>query len=289
MKKTVLFLLLSSALPGFAQKPGDVVVQQVNDRRTSGSFAELTITMEVPKVMSSQVAASRVLVTAATDDTGGTLIDAQKEAPKLESNSRGMMGGGKEKDEPVTVSLSLRNPSRKATKVKEVRGDIEFFMPSRDSNSVAEVPKFLSMSGKSLTHKALKNNGVEIQLLSKAQIDAERKKIADAKRKEYKDAGYEDGEDLDNLVKSSMEYTLNPEPSDVPVRVKDPKGAIQELEFVDSKGEVKHVSLNSLHEDIQSVSSWGEAPGADWTLRVKMRTAKNIVRQPFVLTDVSLP
>lgn len=290
MKNVLLALSLLAAAGASAQsaKRADVVVNQVNDRRTGGSFSELSIVMELPKVTAKQVAASRVLVTSATDDTGASLIDPQKEEPKLESSGSSRFDD-KDKPSPATVTLTLKNPSRKATKVKEIRGEIELFMPASDPNSVAEVPKFMSFNGRTLNHKALKTNGVEIALLSKAQIDAERKKIADAKRKEYKDAGYEDGEDLDNTIKSAMEYTLNPEASEIPVRIKDPKKSIQELEFVDGKGEVQHVSQHNLHEDIDALSTWGEAPGNDWTLRVKMRTAKNVVRQSFVLTDVALP
>ena len=56
-----LTLLLLSA-PLFAQskaKPVDVTVHQVNDRRTSGSFSQLSITLELPKIASADVAASR--------------------------------------------------------------------------------------------------------------------------------------------------------------------------------------------------------------------------------------
>jgi hypothetical protein len=289
MKSSAIVLSLFASAALFAQsKPADVVLQQVNDHRTAGSFSRLTISMELPKVPSSQVAASRVLVTSATDDTGANLIDPELKEPELESNMRGM-GPMSEKNAPVSVSMNLKTPSRKATKVKEARGEIELFMPDKDPNSVAEVKKFMSFSGKTINHKALKANGVEIVMLSKAQIEAERKKIGDAKRKEYKDAGYEDGEDLENNVKSAMEYTLSVEANDVPVRIKDPNKSIQDLEYIDGKGEVKHVYTRSIYEDISAITMWGDPPGPDWTLRVKMRTPKNLMRQSFVLKDVALP
>jgi hypothetical protein len=52
---------------------------------------------------------------------------------------------------------------------------------------------------------------------------------------------------------------------------------------------VKRVHARDLHEDIRSITTWGEAPGADWRLRVKMKTPKNVVRHSFVVRDVALP
>lgn len=270
-------------------KPAEVVVYQVIDRRTAGSFASLTIGMQLTKVPTSQVAASRVIVSTAVDEAGTSLLDGEQQEPALEANLRGRGSMASKEDPPASVSLTLKNPSRKAMKVKEVRGEVELFMPGKDPNSVAEVPKFMAFSGKAINHKALKSNGVEIVLLSKAQIEAEKKKIADAKRKEFKDAGSEDGDDLENNVKSSVEYALTVEANDVAVRVKDPKKSIETLEYVDSKGEVKNVHIRNLYEDIGAITTWGDPPGADWTLRVKMKTAKNLVRQSFVLKDVVLP
>ena len=287
--KTAIALLLLSAATALAQKPVDVTVQQVNDRRTNGSFAQLTLSLQLPKVKSAEVAASRVLVSSAVDDLGQSLVDPEQQEPQLETNMRGSMSGEGEKDTPVNISLTLKNPSRKATKIGQVRGEIELFMPSKDPNSVAEVPKFASFSGKSLTHKALKANGVEIALVSPAQIEAEKKRIGEAKRKEYKESGWEDGEDLENMIKSSLEYTLRLEPSDVPVRIKDPNKRIQQIAYVDAKGEVKQVMLRDGEEGIQTLSTWGDAPQPDWKLRVSLKTPKNLVRYPFALNNVALP
>lgn len=271
-----------------AQKPAEVKVQQVNDRRSNGSFAQLVISVELPKVPSSQVTASRVLVKSAVDDTGADLVDGERADPELEPNMIGSMRREDGEDPPVSVSVNLKNPSRKATKIGEVRGEIELYMPGKDPNSVAEVAKFTSLSGKPLSHKALKANGVEISLVSAAQVAAEKKKIADAKRKEYKEAGYEDGEDLENMIKSTLDYTLNFEPSDVPVRIKDPNNRIQDIAFVDAAGEVKRVNVRE-QDGMQTLSTWDGAPQPDWKLRVSLKTVKNVVRYPFALKDVALP
>ncbi len=269
--------------------PVEVTIQQVNDRRTSGSFSHLNISIELPKVLSSEVAASRVLIAAATDNTGRSLIDPEASEPQLEANMRGMMGGPTQTPPPpMSISITLKNPDRKATSVKEIRGEIELYMPAKDPNSIAEISKFLSFSGKPLTHKALKANGVEIALVSPAQLEAERKRLGEAKRKEYKESGWEDGEDLESMVKSYLESALTVEDSDVLARIKDPNHRLQEITYIDAAGETKLVSTRT-EEGITYLTTWAGKPQADWKLKVSMKTAKNMVRYSFALKDVVLP
>lgn len=285
MRKTaVVWILVLTASTLFAQKPLEVTVTQVNDRRASGHFAQLTISVELPGIRSADVAASRVLVASAVDETGRNLIDADAGEPQLEPNHR---MSAEAPALPAMVSITLENPDRKATKVKEVRGEIELFMPSKDANSVAEIPKFLATSGKPLAHKALKANGVEISLLSSTQVAAEKKRIGDLKRKEAKESGFE-GEGLEEYLKTFLESLLRVEESDLLVRIKDPNKRIQQISYVDAAGESKHVSMRD-EEGITYLTTWGEKPGADWKLRVSMRTPKNIARHAFALADVPLP
>lgn len=272
------------ALPLFAQKPVEVTVRQINDRRSTGHFAQLTISLELPKIRSADVAASRVLIAAAVDDTGRNLVDADAGEPQLEPTPR--MGGDDTKH-PAVVSITLENPDRKATHMKEVRGAIELYMPSKDPNSVADIPKFLASSGKPLTHRALKVNGVEIALLSSAQLAAEKKRLGELKRKEAKESGFE-GEGLEEYIKSFLESLLSVEESDVLVRIKDPNKSIQQISYVDAAGEVKRVSMRE-EQGITYLTTWGEKPQADWKLQVSMRTPKNIERHAFALTNVPLP
>lgn len=281
----VLSLLVASALTAAAQQKTDVNVTQINDRRSKGFFSELLLTLELPKLQSSEVAASRVFVTGAADDSGRDLLDPEAAEPQFEWNQRGMM-----KDAPpmpATVSVKLKNPDRKAQKVREVRGEIELYMPGKDPNSTAEVAKFVSQTGKTLSHKALKANGVEITILTPAQIDAERKKRAEAKKKEYADMGYT-GEDLEYMLKSAIEGLLGVEESELLVRIKDPQKRIQEISYVDDAGDVKMVSRSD-EEGLTRLSTWGGKPQPDWKMRVSMKTPKNVVRYAFAVSDVPLP
>lgn len=293
MKTVAALALALSAASLIAQPkaaPVEVKIDRINDRRTSGSFSQLSIVLELPKIRSAEVEASRVLISAATDDSGRSLLDPEASEPQLQPNFRMSRPGAEPETPPppATVDLTLLNPARKATKVKEVRGEIELYMPSKDPNSVAEIPKFTSTSGKAIAHKALKANGVELALLSDKQIEAERKRIADAKRKEYKDSGWEDEESLNATIASMLESLLTVQESDLLVRIKDPNERIQDIAYVDAAGEVKRVSTRS-EEGVVYLSTWEGKPAPDWKLRVSMKTPKNMVRYAFALKDVALP
>ena len=281
------FLFAHPLLAQTKTKPADVVINQVNDRRTNGSFAQLTISLELPGVKASEVAASRVLVSSAVDDSGKSLVDAGGREPQLESSSRMGMTHDDGSSPPAHISVTLKNPDRKATKVKEVRGDIELYMPSKDPNSTAEIAKVLSLSGKPLAHKALAANSVEITIVGPAQLAAEKKRRGDVKRAEAKAAGLE-GKELEEYVSSYLESVLKLDDDEVLVRIKDPNKRIQQIGYVTAAGETKQVSTRD-DEGFTRLSTWGEKPQPDWKLRVSMTTPKNLVRQPFALTDVPLP
>lgn len=287
-----LALALSTATLAAQPKPAtvEVKVERINDRRTSGSFSQLTIALELPKIRSSEVEASRVLISAATDNSGRSLLDPEASEPQLQPNFRMTRPGAAPENPPppATVDVTLKNPDRKATTVKEVRGEIELYMPSKDPNSVADIPKFLSTAGKPITHKALKANGVEFALLNATQIQAERKRIADAKRKEYKDSGWEDEESLNTTIASMLESLLTISEDELLVRIKDPNQRIQDIAYVDAAGEVKRVSTRS-EEGVVYLSTWEGKPQPDWKLRVSMKTPKNMVRYAFALKDLALP
>ena len=287
MKTIIWSTILLLAAGASAQQKIDVAVRQVNDRRTNGHFAQLTIILELPKVRSADVVASRVLITSAVDDSGRDLRDPDAGEPELESNQRLRMGTPDDTPVPASVSVTLKNPDRKAAKVRELRGQIELLMPSKDPNSVAEITKFATMSGKSLTHKALKANGVEISLLSAAQIDTEKKRRAEAKKKEYAELGYS-GEDLENAITSFLESLFGVDENEMLARIKDPNKRIQEISYIDPAGDVKPVMMRD-EEGLTYLSTWAGKPQPDWKMRVSMKTPKNVVRYTFAVSDVPLP
>lgn len=290
MKRTVMVLtILAIAATLGAQAPKkkalDVQVMQVNDRRSSGSFAKLTISLHLPGVPTKSVAASRVLLKSATDASGNSLIPENEEEPQLQPNPYAAYA--KDATEPMSIAVELENPARDVTSVKEVSGEIELFMPSSDPDSVVSIPKFQSLSGKPFPGRGLKANGIEVSLVTRAQWDAEKKKRADVKREEAKKQGYE-GDELESEVTYFLDMLFTPDEGDVLLKVKDPNKRIQDFAYVPKSGEETRV-MSREEEGMVVLSTWGPKPEPDTTLRVRLRTPKNVVRYPFTLSNLALP
>ncbi|MFA6954463.1 MAG: hypothetical protein WC538_01175 [Thermoanaerobaculia bacterium] len=271
---------------GSGATPVDAKVSQIHDRRTTTSFAQLSISLELAGTKMSDVSAARVTVLKAVDDTGGDLLDHEASAPDFSPTTgsflRADAAGG-----PASIDLTLKNPSRDAKTITELRGEVELYMPSKDPDAVALFPKFLSPSGKPLASKGLKASGVEISIVSPAQLDAEKKKASKAKADELK----KDGNDADTIkwmVESFESSFVTPDKGEIVLKVKDPGKKIHEYAFVDGAGETQRVYARET-DGFVLLSTFGGEPAADWKLKVSLRTAKTMSKRSFVVKGIELP
>ncbi len=277
------------APPPLASVPvARVSVGQVRDRRSDESpFKGLEINFELPEIPAADVAAVRTTVTTAVDDTGRNLSPDDAGKGSFQPTQMGRFGGAPEKGEPARLTLQLKNPARKASRVASVTGEIELYMPVKDPSSVATLPKFMAQPGRPLVDPALKANGVEITVMGKDQLDAEKKRQIDKLRQDAKKKKIA-ADTLEETVAEFSSEFLKPDEGDVVVRLKAPEGRIQEMAYVDGSGEEKRVSMSE-KQGFTVLSTWGEKPGPDWSLRVRMMTPKTLARYAFALKDVALP
>ncbi|MHB0970316.1 MAG: hypothetical protein ACYC7A_11155 [Thermoanaerobaculia bacterium] len=262
-------------------------VSQVNDRRSTAFFSQLSIRLELGGITASEVSAAKVKITKAVDDTGRDLTDPEAGEPAFQPMP-GPMSLNEDPERPAMLEVALKNPDRNAITVKEVMGDVEFYMPGKDPDAVAYFPKFKTMTGKPLTHRALKANGVEISIVSDAQIEADKKKAAEAKRKEAIAEGA-DEEMVEYAVSSVEEYYFKPEPGEFVLRIKDPNKRVHDLQFVTPSGEAQRLFSQEREGGYTVISSFGETVDVNWDLRVNLRTAKSVSRHKLELKDVELP
>ncbi len=268
--------------------PAKVTLGQVHDRRSDSSpFKRLEINLELPEVQAADVVAARTVVTAAVDDTGKNLVPEDSGKGGLQPTQRMGPGGSSAKPQPAQVTVELKNPARKASMVKSVTGEIELYMPGKDPNGTASIPKFLAQGDKTLASPALAANGVSISVVGPARLEAEKKKQleklkADAKKEKL---------DADTL-KDRLDYFesefLKPEEGEVVLMVKAPEGRIQEFLYVDPAGEEKPASV-SQKQGFVVLSTWSAKPDPEWGLKVRMKTPKTLARYSLALKDVPLP
>ena len=261
---------------------------QVEDERVAGDsgLPRTTVTVTLPGTKESEVAAMRVVTTKVVDDLGTSLVPERVNEAQFESvTSRG--GDGGEAAPPLSVTVPMKPAPRKAKVLKEVSADVELYMPSRDPAALVTVPKFLGEAGKPIVHPVLQAAGVEITVLSKEQIEAERKVYGEKKRAEAKQMGVE-GEFLETTVKFAVESFLSDSWVKVWMKVKDPKNAVFDYAYVSPTGEVQGTNKSG-EEGYVGLTGQGEEAGPEHGLQVQLRTPKTFARYSFTVKDVALP
>lgn len=258
--------------------------QFTEDRvRGEGQSPSAEVTAELVGTKQSSVASVRVVAKKAVDDLGTDLLPEKPEEAYFESVSHGSSG---EDEGPLAVTVKMKNAPRKAKLLKEVTADAELYMPAVDPAATVTIPKFLGEAGKPIVNPVLQAAGIEITILSKEQIEAERKANGEKKRAEAKT--YLQGEALETAVRFATENFLAASWVNAYLRVKDPKGAIFDYVYVKPSGEVEGINRGG-EEGYVSLSAQGGEVGPDWGLQVRLKTPKTFARYTFTLKDVALP
>jgi hypothetical protein len=261
---------------------------QIEDERVAGDSQQprMTVTVTLPGTKQSDVAAMRVVPTKVVDDLGTSLVPENAAEATFESVHQPELYG-EQAPPPLSVTVPMKPASRKAKLLKELAADVEIYTPALDPTALVSVPKILGEAGKPIVNPVLQAAGVEITVLDKVQIEAERKAYGEKKREEAKKMGVE-GEFLETTVRLAVESHLSSSWIDLYLKVKDPKGALFDIVFLDAEGKVQGVNRET-SDDILGLDPHGGEVGPDWGLQVRLKTPKTFARYTFGLKDVALP
>lgn len=268
--------------------PKDVKLTSILESRSAGGGALCYLHFELPDIPAIDARASRVVVRKAVDDRGTDLVWAADPNEGLSpTDARSVKPGEVTPAPPLEVSARIKNAPRTARVLKEVSGEVEVYVPRLDPNGEATFPRALSWEGKPLAHAALRANGVEIRMLSREELTAERKKVeADARQEATKD-GYS-AEMVEVKVRNSLDELPKWQEGQIILRVTDPKEAIQEIELLDGKNEAQWYGRSS-KAGFRILEVAGGKLKPDWTMKVLFLSEKSLVRRAFVLRNVPLP
>ncbi|MDQ5859248.1 MAG: hypothetical protein M3542_13355 [Acidobacteriota bacterium] len=267
-----------TALPapagGLSVSAGDVT----DRRRNDNFFGGLEIELKIGGDGAAGVRGARALVKKAEDETGRNLLKEGEKKPDFETSMS---------DSAPTLKLELRNPARKAKKVREVSGQVELYLPARDPAAVARLDGFLSRMDRPAASPALKAAQTEVTVVSRKTYDAEKKKDAERRRKEAESAGI--GGAMVEAFSGLFEGLMGDiEENDVLVKVTDPGKKVFNVEVYDAKG-AKIDGAGSMTVGTFRILKFPEKLPADASLRVYLLTPKSVVTTPFQLKDVALP
>jgi hypothetical protein len=283
MKKvylTVMFCLITALA-----NAGDITVSviEVRDSRTTGQFfAGLDLKVRAMGDLIADAKGLRIDVTKAVDDTGRDLLkkdDAKRtEFAKTNENNAGQ----------AEVEIKLKNPSRKASVIKELSGDITVFVPGKDPNALATIEAFMTMTGRPVTNKALKAARVELSVMTRKQFDEfkeQQKKEVKAKEGEMvKEFGEAMAKALGSLFGGMMEIGEN----SVILNITDPDSRVIEIEFIDAAGTPVRSGSSMKTGDLR-VFEFDQPMPQNAKLKISMITPSAVTKSSFKISDIALP
>ncbi|MHB8881117.1 MAG: hypothetical protein ACYC69_06360 [Thermodesulfovibrionales bacterium] len=259
-----------------------VAVGEVKDNRTTGQFfAGLDLRLRLMGDIISDAKGLKVLITRAVDDTGRDLI--KPAAGTIDFASPDEQNTGQ-----AEVEIKLKNPSRKASVIRELSGEAVLFVPKNDPDATAEIQNFLARTGTLLNNKALAAAKVEVTVLTKKQFDEikeQRKK--EVKEKEgamSKDIGEALVQAFSSLFGSMMEIGEN----SVILNIKDPGSKLISIEFFgEDNSRIRNTSSMTMGET--RVYEFENPMPQKARMLIFLSTPKAVIRTPVKLTDIALP
>jgi hypothetical protein len=257
-----------------AVSAGDVTDRRRNDNLFSGLEIELRLTGEG----SAGARGARATVEKAVDDTGRSLLKEKSEPPEFAKSSG---------DETPALKLELRNPARRATRVRELTGQVELFVPERDPAAQARVPRFASQLDKPIAAPALKAAGAQVTVVSRKTYEAEKKKDAERRQKEAEGAGIAGA--MVSAFAGLFEGMFGEiGENDVLVKVDDKGRKLFAVDVLDAAGKPID-GMGSMRVGDFWILKFFEPLPPDAGLRIYVMTPKAMVTEKFTLKDVALP
>jgi hypothetical protein len=257
----------------------------IEDRRTTGRFfAGLEIELKLTGDDLADAKSARILVMKAVDETGRDLLPERKADEDFKS-----IGSSE-------LKLSLKNPARGASAVKEIAGEVQLFVPTRDPAAVVTIDRVLSRMDKPIDSPGLKAQQIAVRaVLPKAHRAAAKKREAEFEKEmeKHKDEmKKEAGDDktaeaLIALVKGFSGMMNEVGDNDLILEVEDEQ-KILDVSVVGPKGDTID-TRGSMSSGGLRILQFSEKLPAEAKLRLLLQTRKSIVSAPFSLTNVPLP
>jgi hypothetical protein len=258
----------------------------IEDRRTTGRFfAGLEVELKLTGDDLADAKSARVLLKKAVDETGRDLLPEKKS----DEDFRSFQGSD--------LKLSLKNPARNSSAIREISGQLELYVPTRDPASTVTIDRVTSKMDRSVESPALKAQKISLRVVSpkahraaakkrEAEFDKEMEKHKEEMKKEAGDD--KSAEALMALMKGFSGMMNEVGDNDLIVEFEDEQKKILDMSVVDSKGD--SISSNgSMSSGGLKIIQFGQKLPPDAKLKVLLQTKKSIVAAPFSLTNVPLP
>lgn len=271
-----------------------VSIDSILDRRTTRDFpsSDLSITLKLEGEDAGAVQSARARLTAASDDTGKSLL--QSAAETMQGSDRWEEA---REEGPPTPRVHLASPSRKAKVLTAVEGVLETYLPKRDPAGTVKIERVMGRKDKPLTVPALASRGIRVQVISKGGLEkekkaAEAKKKAEAAKKKPKkgESGLEEmaGAMGDMLATMFERLFMTAGENDLILKVEDPGKKIFSFDLVGADGKPIQ-SYGTMDVESYRIVRMLEPIPPTATLQVRLKTPRSFGELPFTLSNVKLP
>ncbi len=254
-------------------------VGDIKDSRTTGQFFDgLELDLKLLGDEIDEAKAIRTTISLATDSTGRDLIDPSR----LENDFREVGQYGSDKK----VTLKLKNPSRKAESLKEIKGSVDLYLPKRDPKAAVTVKNLKSALGKPIADSALKSAGIEVAFYTQAELKSQQKKEAEEKAKEMKAQGASD--EMISMATSFMDSFSGGDENSITLKLKDPNKKLVSIEFLSAEG--KKIDTNgSMSSGDTIVKYFSEKVPDNAQVVLYVASQQALLSVPVALANVTLP
>jgi hypothetical protein len=261
----------------YAQK---VSVMGVSEQRASensyfGSSCEVRLRVEGVDTKTFKLV-KIANISKAEDDLGTNLINEDESSEfKYE-----------EMYDEAELGLKLSVAPRKATKIRELSGELAFFGPTEANGGILKVPDYQSQVNKNLVPD---KHGLIVMYLTRASL----KQFADA-NKQLKEADLNKMSEKQRLITETLldaarsTYDFGDDENQAMFIVEGDYEKFVDLYFEDAGG--TKIDRNGYMKVGSFYTYYYEQPPAkEWKLVVNMETPASIKKVPFSLKDIVLP
>ncbi len=271
------------AQPAAAKSPTPVraSVGDVTDSRSTSSFnSECKLELKFTGDAAADALKIReVHVAKALDELGRDLVlPAESDAfsGSFFSSSGDRSGGA------LKAEVKLRNPSRNASLIKVIEGEVEFFHPTPSNGGVVVINDILKHPAEPVPDAALKQYNVQLIYLTKESYDAKKKQMEQNKSSATGDAI---AEVFSGMFGGAMSSDSK---NSIILFVKDPDKRVIDLEFQDAAGKPLN-RRGSWSSNEMRTQQFDAPPPPDTRLRIHLATPASIQAVPFKIENIPLP
>jgi len=275
------FLALPAAIYAQASSPAAIQASagDVTDNRTTGTFnseckVELKFTGDA---VSDAQSVRRVQLTEAVDTTGRNLILKDDDENGTQFNN------DRQSHVMLSAEVKLRNPSRNATAIKILKGQVELFNPTEANGGIVTIKNILQHPAEAVQNPELEKYHIQLMYLTKEAYEAKKKEV-----ESKQDSNQALGEAFGQLFKGMFGGMLSDAKNSIQLYIEDPDKRVIHLKFSDGHGNPLKSNQSWSSGDFKSTGFESPAP-PDTQLKIQLATPASLTTYSFQLENVALP